>query len=270
VRAISTGDGPNLVLKEDGSIEAFGFIYDKHGNMPPGLKNVTGILAVGYTDYILINNESVYGWGSTQSFGPCPVQWIPDPNLTLFSSCNSPFVLQKNGNLYRLTGNTTDPKYLHLLDNVTEVSSRGIRTLALKNDGTVTGWENYPDQTPRIVDVPQNLSNVIAISPGWPDLALRQDGTIVAWGTDNKKGELDVPSNLTKVTAIASGYYYSLALKSDGTVVCWGNNFAGNCEVPEGLHDVVAISAGQYNTLALKKDGTIVSWGGLVIPDWIE
>jgi trimeric autotransporter adhesin len=44
--------------------------------------------------------------------------------------------------------------------------------------------------------------------------------------------------------AITSGTYHSLALKSDGTVVAWGNNSMGQCNVPAGLSGVVAITAG--------------------------
>jgi alpha-tubulin suppressor-like RCC1 family protein len=49
------------------------------------------------------------------------------------------------------------------------------------------------------------------------------------------------------VTAIAAGTVHNLALKSDGTVVAWGCDggpeFYG-CNVPSGLTDVTAIDAG--------------------------
>jgi len=51
-------------------------------------------------------------------------------------------------------------------------------------------------------------------------------GTVVAWG-DNNDGETDVPAGLSGVVAIAAGDDYSLALKSDGTVVAWGPDWLG-------------------------------------------
>jgi alpha-tubulin suppressor-like RCC1 family protein len=68
-------------------------------------------------------------------------------------------------------------------------------------------------------------------------LALRKDGTVWAWG-GNDKGQLGdgtttgraTPvqvSGLTGVTAMAAGYSHSLALRGDGTVWCWGDNEAG-------------------------------------------
>jgi len=64
------------------------------------------------------------------------------------------------------------------------------------------------------------------------------------------------------VVAIAAGSYHSVALKSDGSVVAWGDNTFGQTSVPAGLQTmVVAIAAGYDHTVALKSDGTVVTWG---------
>jgi hypothetical protein len=109
---------------------------------------------------------------------------------------------------------------------------------------------------------------VAAIAAGvWHSLALRDDGTVVAWGCGiEDRGQCSVPSNLAGVTAVDADYSHSLALKSDGTVVAWGclgPSFAnrGQCSVPSGLAGVTAIAAGQVHSLALKSDGTVVAWG---------
>ena len=110
-------------------------------------------------------------------------------------------------------------------------------------------------------DIPSDLKNVIAIDAGYyHSLALKNDGTVVAWGS-NRYGQLDIPSGLDNVVAIAAGKYYSLALKSDGTVVAWGSNNSGQCNIPTGLNNVVAVSASYHHSLALKSDGTVVGWG---------
>jgi hypothetical protein len=119
------------------------------------------------------------------------------------------------------------------------------------------GNPGYYGQT----DVPIGLNGVVAIAAGWShSLALKSDGTVVAWG-DNSAGQTNVPAGLTGVVAIAAGAGHSLALKSDGTVIAWGDNYWGESAVPAGLSGVVAIAAGWSHSLALKSDGTVVAWG---------
>ena len=109
--------------------------------------------------------------------------------------------------------------------------------------------------------VPAGLSGVVAVAAGSShSLALKADGTVVAWG-DNDFGQSDVPAGLSGVVAVAAGGDHSLALKADGTVVAWGNNNYGQSAVPAGLTGVVAVAAGGDHSLALKADGTVVGWG---------
>ena len=94
------------------------------------------------------------------------------------------------------------------------------------------------------------LAGVTAVAAGDShSLALRSDGTVVAWGCGTGAsdfGQCSVPSGLSGVTAIAAGASHSLALKGDGTVVAWGclGGDYGQCSVPGGLSGVTAIAAG--------------------------
>jgi secreted trypsin-like serine protease len=90
---------------------------------------------------------------------------------------------------------------------------------------------------------------------GFHSLALRANGTVVAWG-DNTYGQTNVPADLTNVVAIAGGGYYSLALQANGTVVAWGDNTYGQTNVPADLTNVVAVAGGYLHSMALENDGS--------------
>ncbi len=104
-------------------------------------------------------------------------------------------------------------------------------------------------------------TRVVKIATGTGhSLALKSDGTVVAWG-DNGYGQTNVPVGLQDVVSIAAGAIHSLALKADGTVVAWGDSRYGQTNVPAGLQDVISIAAGLHESLVLKSDGTVVTWG---------
>lgn len=108
--------------------------------------------------------------------------------------------------------------------------------------------------------VPTGLSDVVAISAGRDyTLALKSDGTVAAWGR-NSFGQTNV-SSLSGISAISAGEYHALALKSDGTVVAWGDADNGKTTIPTGLANVTMISAGVEHSMAVKQDGTVVAWG---------
>ena len=131
--------------------------------------------------------------------------------------------------------------------------------IGLYNDGTLSGW--WWDSGSGETNPPDSITDAVAVSAGYNHaMALRSDGTVVAWGA-NGNGQIDVPAELNNVIQIDAGYFFSAALKSDGTVVAWGQNGDGQTGVPDDLTDVIEISCGGYHMLALKSDGSVVAWG---------
>ena len=139
-------------------------------------------------------------------------------------------------------------------------------SLAICCGGGVAAWGSL--NTYGQTTVPAGMGEVIEVAAGgdfWLDdsghsLALKRDGTLVAWGFDDDGGNR-VPAGLDQVKAIAAGRAHSLAVKADGSVVAWGSNPHGGITPPPGLGNVVAVSARGYFSLALKSDGTVAAWG---------
>ncbi len=126
----------------------------------------------------------------------------------------------------------------------------------------VSGEYTLP-QTPQAYQASEYAAYARRLASGDLNLALKKDGTVIAWGY-NADGGCNVPAGLDNVTAVAASNRHSLALKQDGTVVAWGGR-NGESNVPDGLSDVVDISAGQYFSAALTKNGRVVVWGQPII-----
>ncbi|MHC4574909.1 MAG: Ig-like domain-containing protein [Planctomycetota bacterium] len=103
-------------------------------------------------------------------------------------------------------------------------------------------------------DVPEGDDFVATAAGDGHSLALRSDGSLLAWGY----GECDVPEGKDFV-AIAAHGPYRIALRSDGSLVGWGHYKDDRCDVPEG-NNFVAIAAGETHAVALRSDGSLVQW----------
>ena len=108
--------------------------------------------------------------------------------------------------------------------------------------------------------VPDNLRAVQIACSYLPTtcLALKPDGTVVAWGND--ESICNVPAGLTDVVQVALGDGWpgdlAAALKADGTVVVWGK---GAEKLQSDLSGIVQIVVGNGQIIGLKADGTLAA-----------
>ncbi|MFB7511761.1 hypothetical protein [Streptomyces sp. NPDC056144] len=198
------------------------------------------------------------------------------------------------------------------LAKVVQVAAGDSHSIALLEDGTVLGWGNNSSgqigdgtltnrTTPvRVCAVGEPapcaavLKGVVSVAVGdLHSLALLNDGTVVAWGS-NSLGRLGdggvnlqelspvrvcapfsvapCTSHLTNVTALSAGYQHTLALRSDGSVVSWGYN--GNGQLGDGtttprstpvnvsnLFNAVSVAAGGVHSVAAVSNGSAYGWG---------
>ena len=125
--------------------------------------------------------------------------------------------------------------------------------LVLRADGTVVNWGNTKPPLPAAL----TNGNIVAVAAGaLHQMALRDDGSVFAWG-DNSSGQTNVPPSATNVIAIAAGQNHSLALRVDGLVIGWGLNGNGQATAFSNAANVVMISAGGNQSIGLRADGSV-------------
>jgi hypothetical protein len=126
-----------------------------------------------------------------------------------------------------------------------------------------------PVEVPGLSEVTQISASAISTSAS---LAVRANGTVMAWGSTTEEEGPEEVSGLSEVAAVSAGQYFSLALRANGTVMAWGDNGCGqlgdgtseSTSTPtevSGLTGVVAIAAGFNHSLALLENGTVEAWG---------
>jgi len=279
VRQIAAGGNTSAALLPDGTVWMWGAALNgmSSGTVPvrvPGLTGITQIavsqnggdlFAVGPGGSVLAfghNTDGQLGNGSrADDFSPAPV-----PGLTGITQVSAgaydTLAVRSDGtvwawgsNLYGELGDGTmtdrlTPKQVRGLSGITQVSAGTYYTLAVRSDGTVWAWglngngelngsanktvQLTPEQVPGLSGITQVATD------GFHTLALRSDGTVWSWGT-NDHGEVGdgttatrfspVPLSLSAVTQIAVGSETSAAIRSDGTLLTWGDDNTGGLDL---------------------------------------
>ncbi len=167
-----------------------------------------------------------------------------------------------------------------------------VHNLGVKQDGTVWIWgggvpelygkKGERDETSQAVPMQvQNLNDVIQVAAGGShSLALKQDGSVWAWGgngegeigdgtrskydgytrtyiIDENRSEPIQVKGLTKVVQIAASFSSSYAIREDGTMWAWGSLLGPVAAELPGYTDIQSISVGYAHNVFLKKDGTV-------------
>jgi hypothetical protein len=123
------------------------------------------------------------------------------------------------------------------------------------DEGSIVSWGR--DDYGQIGDTPTGINFTAVAASSSHSLALKADGSLVAWGSDYSS----VAPVGTGFSAVVAGGAYGLALKADGSLVTWGSdNWGAVSGTPSGT-GFVAVAAGNHHGLAVRTDGSLAAWG---------
>lgn len=253
VTAIAAGMYHTAVLKNKGTLLAWGLNANGQATVPAGLSGVTAIACGQFHTVALISDGTVVAWG-LNDYGQTNVPAGLSGVTAIAAGLGHTVALRSDGTVVAWGDNRSGLSSVPSgLSDVVAIGAGTWHTVALKRDGTVAAW-GYIGPFPGAVRVPSGLSNVVAIATGGHHVvALKSDGTVVQWGNldEYMSGIVPVPDGLSGVKAVAAGFAFNVALKTNGTVVAWGDNTEGQTNVPAGLGGITAIAAGARHTMGI-------------------
>jgi len=224
------------------------------------------ISAGGYHSLAICIDETLFAWGSNHA-GQVAPQYQPRDIMEPFNhnelngvsriaagmDNGQSLIVVGHGDLWEWGGRNTENSQLVPLDEAPP-TPRELRPL--------------PSQDVRVV------------AGGRHSLALREDGTLWAWG-QNDRGILGngtvVHSSepiriMDSVIYVTAGHYHSLAIKNDSTLWAWGANIEGqlgdgtrldrSIPVKVGIDEqIISVAVGSRHTIALDAHGNVWAWG---------
>ncbi len=273
---ISIGSYHSLGVKTDGTLWGWG--YNEDGELGNGTYDDTTVpvqsgtstdwanVSAGYYHSLGVKTDgTLWGWGyndygelgSAGGYNPNPLQLFPGTDWEqVEAGYYMSFALKSDGTLW----------------------AWGYNGYGLLGNGTTTHSD-----TPVQVGTATDWASISTNPYGEYALAIKTDGTLWVWGSDNDYGQFgtgDTDNSLVPIQSgtdtdwakVDAGVYHSVGLKTDGTAWCWGYN--GEGELGNGTYDDsdtpvqvgtgtdwADMTTGYYCTNAVKTDGTLWGWG---------
>ena len=155
-----------------------------------------------------------------------------------------------------MTGNVLPPADLGAVEDIWTTYGTVVARLS---DGSLKAWgENDPSSI-----IPTNVGDVVDLTGtgGCSNriLALRTDGTLIAWGNGCYSEPNPLPTDIKLIASGSQGAFHVVA-KTDDSIQAWGYSSGVN-GAPASVLGVRSISKAQDYVVAALDDGSLKAWG---------
>ncbi|MBI3041678.1 MAG: Ig-like domain repeat protein [Betaproteobacteria bacterium] len=266
IAAIAEGENFAFLMRADGAIYALG--YNANGALGNGTTN-TSSNPLPLQVYLSASSMLL-----ASSANPATTGASVTLTATLTGTSPTGTVTFRDGSTTLATVPVTAGTASYTTNTLTE----GVHRIAAEYSGDGT---NNPEGSGVLIQTVGAFGLALKVAAGPTAnhaLAVRADGTLLAWGangygqlgdgTTTSRSKAVRVDGISGVIAAAAAERASIALMGDGTVWAWGDLVGDGTVRPvpaqvANLTGVTAIAAGQYHALALKSDGTVC--GGIEI-----
>jgi alpha-tubulin suppressor-like RCC1 family protein len=295
---VATGDYHTLVIREDGTLWAWGGASGNDGSVQSSLGQVSGRhgqlgLGDNYQRHIPTQVGTDNDWHYVAAGGTYSLAIKTDG--TLWAWGNNAFGQLGLGD----TVNRNIPVQVGTDSDWQNIFLGLWSSYAIKSDGTLWSWGNNSSNQLGLGSSTENrnVPTQVGTDSNWQSgsahmlhaLAMRDDGTLWAWGgRDRPLGVPQISTNRFTPTQVVPGSTWlevsthsghTLAIRDDGTLWAWGNNLhgrlgidglsvtnspPGNATLPTQVgsdNNWQSIAAGGIHSIAIRDDGTLWAWG---------
>lgn len=247
--AIQTTEKAFAAITQNGHVVVWGDAAFG-GELPAGLKEMHDIVTLYSNEGAFValrETGNIIAWGSARYGAEIPDSISSLTDIVSVHCTSSTFTaLRQNGSVvfWGQDHNLTElPAEITSLTNIIDVQGAVNGSYAfLTSEGKVYCCGDVNNYAKKM---PENLSDVVSITPAWNAFAaLRCDGSVVAWGHDEEGGDITpVIDELYDIRAIYSCGYGFCALRDDNHLFEWGEeNRTDITKMPADLQGNVTYS----------------------------
>jgi len=282
-KQVSAGNRSHTTaIKTDGTLWTWGFnSYGQLGDNTTTTRSTPVTTLAGGTNW----KQVAGGFNHTTAIKTDGTLWTWGRNN--FGQIGDNTTTQRNTPVTTFAGGT----------NWKQVACGRHHTQAVKTDGTLWTWGANSSGQLGDNTTTQRLTPVTTFAGGtnWKQVAggyqhtaaIKTDGTLWGWGSNNRGYLGDNTSGNTRNTPVTTfaggtnwkqvscGYNHTAAIKTDGTLWTWGGTFTNNGQLGDntatnrstpvttfaGGTNWKQVVCGDSHTLAIKTDGTLWTWG---------